>query len=597
MVRIGKKDLGKAHEPLEHSELAQTEAPRVRTEHSSGLGLGKLFRSIGGHSSLAKTGVLDQFPLEDLKRIPTEGQHARGFRLDGDQVKGQRVAFRRTKNEAGSPQVTLELRLDPRAVGTFLERFERFGATPGEVEFRDSKTGRSWSPKNSDAVVIEEPGQYRVTLCPSQPAALRGLLRIEVLGDDAKASKQLQNVVRRFGMASLFAPSDKTSAEKNLLFQIAWSMNKDAYRSISSRPIGEVGDEEIAAGLRQTGRGEPPPEVIAAIPRALANDASAELFRTAKYLLARDPRLLLQRVELDPSILRSFFDADQDEGWRLGTDLLGRGFSTRGLAEVNAAEAEAIVRILWMATADPAIAARLLESGSEGRAIGEARSAIENAGLAGEARRMITSEVYPGYFTSVDPTRSEKMREAGAAYLYRSLARPSHVVDELKNGSTSQLERFSAGCLTPGAATQIDFESGGAEAVFTRLVTKSALADPDEAFYDSAGAMRYHLLIDLEATNRNDWWAHRTDNYGAAFGLEDENHGVAFARVLESNYDPLNEVMFPVGIDPGLIRGVTCASEGDRDRLLEELRAAGIERISGRPIEDAVIVTHGALVS
>lgn len=577
----------------------------VTSDHAVGPGQGALF-GFGPDKVVPEAGILTSFPLSNLAAVKTGPLHLRGFQLDGDALRGQWLGLRRIEDPQHGPGFEIVGFLSRGAADTYPKRFERLGASVQPLqlsaatpEARDGggllrRQGPIFTPQEAKALVVEEPGVHRASLVLEQPASLRGLFRLEVFGDDAEASSRLEKLVKDLGLGGLFAPPDPRATEKQLLLQKAWSSNKAAFAPLAVKPLSKVPLEVVKKALAEAGVTELPEPLRAAVGPGAQDLERRKYLAVAKEILAVEPRALFDFAGFEIRVLEGLVSpGERQEAWLAGQLL---DAPPEHVAPLDAEEARVMGLLLILASQAPARALELVTAGPADWRLEEVKRRLEAEGVTTDVSSLRLAEVTPGFFTAVDPGLPDRMREAGARYLYRSVSHPQHVSDALERGLKSQVQRLLDGVIKPGAAISRDLDSGGAEAVFTRLVTQSGIGESSPGWIsDVDGEMKYHLLIDLEATARLDWWGHTTDSYGAKYGLDDGNHGAAFASSLQAEFSPVNEVMFPVGVDARHLFGVACGNEADRAALLEHLRARGITELAGKPIEEAVIVSRSLI--
>lgn len=210
-----------------------------------------------------------------------------------------------------------------------------------------------------------------------------------------------------------------------------------------------------------------------------------------------------------------------------------------------------------------------------------------------KAAAMESREVFPGHFTAVNPAQADEYRKLGVKYLFAGVGSLESMVKILTgDGLMSTLERFDRGILVSGASSAQDIESGGADYVFTRMVTKDAgTTRIDHAF----AAGQYQIQIDPQILERTDWFAYASDTYGntQSSSFTDRQYGEDLVKSLVrygSSYATDNEVMFNRGISTESFSGILTQSEHARSELITALRDAGVKRIGGKSLEKAIKV-------
>jgi hypothetical protein len=214
--------------------------------------------------------------------------------------------------------------------------------------------------------------------------------------------------------------------------------------------------------------------------------------------------------------------------------------------------------------------------------------------LTQEARENIEfQEVYPGYTTAVE---KGKHKEYADKYGVRALM--MKIDDEnlskimSSTGLMSSAERYKRGVLITGPSSDKDFQTGGADYVFTRAINEEAI-DRDRSFdeffpyFDSAT-----LIIDPEQFDRLDWFAYHSDNCGSTQENIYDKRPTAeeFFKKEQSHFHDGNEVMFKRGIPREAIQAAVVNNGTQKDKLVTQLRNRGIKEINGKPVEDFIKV-------
>lgn len=213
-----------------------------------------------------------------------------------------------------------------------------------------------------------------------------------------------------------------------------------------------------------------------------------------------------------------------------------------------------------------------------------------------ELPRMAESESLPGKLRYSMPSVAEQARDLGARALISgigfgeaALARVSAI---LTLGALSSQSRFDAGMPVSGWSTYLDHLTGGADSVFTRLLTSFNL--PSLSYGDVS------LVYSLKALNRGTY-QYRDDLYGTrdiSRPYYSERSSI-FDFVKEEVRHPsdLNEVMIKERIAPEEIVGCVVQSErqkSDLQKLLIQDGAAqqrnGEWHVNGVLLEDFISV-------
>lgn len=200
---------------------------------------------------------------------------------------------------------------------------------------------------------------------------------------------------------------------------------------------------------------------------------------------------------------------------------------------------------------------------------------------------LVRQEVLPGYETIVEPGACDRYEKKGPVYLYHGLSDADVLMSVFKNGLLSSHERFKRGNFAQGQSTETDFDSGGADNVFFRLLPSNR-ADNG---YNSPILPKLSIIADSDILDRTDWYGNWGDNYGIRF----QDHVSAEEFIDKQFTDPtLTEVMFRRGVPVEKFSRVIAKDATIRDEVLLKCRSKGITEINGIPIE-AFITVHASM--
>lgn len=211
-----------------------------------------------------------------------------------------------------------------------------------------------------------------------------------------------------------------------------------------------------------------------------------------------------------------------------------------------------------------------------------------------EIKNFVKEEVYPGYYTYVNKGVHKAYQKEGLEYVWSGVSDKESVVAMVKSGGmASSMSRIKTGFAGNGASVSSDIGTGGADNVFTRIATKGAKSDYTNYNFSFASG-NYQIVIKPEVMDRTDWYAYEFDNYGRTTGDEMKQRlsSMDFVKSQNTDYRNGNEVMFRHGIDLKDWACIDCASQTDKDRLLDALRAEGITQINGVNIENFVRINQ-----
>ncbi len=202
--------------------------------------------------------------------------------------------------------------------------------------------------------------------------------------------------------------------------------------------------------------------------------------------------------------------------------------------------------------------------------------------------------VFPGYETTTIPDRAEELiREHGLFYFSHTFigVPPEVVAQNLvkiieSGGLLSANERVKRQLFTGariGFNPTSDFRSGGADYVFTSIVTK-------DLYPTNQSRGPIELVMDPSLANRLDWFSYPNDSYGSnplKYNHLTETPEEALRRTSEKG--PRGEQIFPYGIGLDKIQFVSCSNNVQRTALLMQLLSHGIKEINGKAIQDWIV--------
>lgn len=196
-------------------------------------------------------------------------------------------------------------------------------------------------------------------------------------------------------------------------------------------------------------------------------------------------------------------------------------------------------------------------------------------------------EVSPGKVAPYSPKLAQQLKDSGATHLvHHSSADAVELLEQVlvkdgQNALLSSRERYNRGLFFRGMSTSTDFETGGADSVFTRMRRGAPEA--------SAGVQ---FEIDPGELGRLDAYMFNSDEFGRTGpdhvrrretlrGMIDLAGGSS--RSLSSS----NEIMFRHSIPVSSVRRIQVPS-GARARVLQMLDDAGVEQVNGIPVSDFI---------
>lgn len=194
-------------------------------------------------------------------------------------------------------------------------------------------------------------------------------------------------------------------------------------------------------------------------------------------------------------------------------------------------------------------------------------------------------EVAPGHFTVYDEHAAEEIKKAGLRFCYSTVTSPDHVLSILTNGQKATVTRWCEGAFIQGMSSMEDVGSGGAQGVFSRLVT-------DAAHGESWTGRTYKIILKPELMGRLDIWGWPDDQFGQSWDLTASNFGVKLLEDvgIKDSYQDYNEIVSPVGNGPQWIAAVVATDEYSRKKLIQHLEKEGWKPPHGKKIENFVLL-------
>ncbi|TNE46447.1 MAG: hypothetical protein EP343_22835 [Deltaproteobacteria bacterium] len=286
-----------------------------------------------------------------------------------------------------------------------------------------------------------------------------------------------------------------------------------------------------------------------------------------------------------------------------------------------------LMRILWQAA--PKLAGELAKNPDLN--IEMIEDALEEAKVPDdfidEAR---FGEVAPGRVSVIVPGQAEAYYKAGVRALIHTIQNPDKIVDIIADGALScTQERLASRNVIKGMSSEADLKSGGADYVFTRIVTEK-LTNPSMS-------SRAVISFNLDLLDRADWFAYPSDKYGSTYmdaeagdseisealktitsrthpntdafldkmrDAQDSGNGAnsfwerPTGRKLVKEIDEKttgngisslrNEAMFQGHIPVSMMNFIVVNSESQRESILTKLEERGVTEINGAPAADFV---------
>ncbi|MFO0729022.1 MAG: hypothetical protein U1E65_34905 [Myxococcota bacterium] len=562
--------------------------------------------------------VRSEFPLQDLGAIATTGRYAQGFRLDGGSLRLMWMNARRVLDKNGKPGFEIFFQAQGATIENFRKRLEQAGAKSGSYKFSASdieeptpgkavakQNTTEWGPSSQSTINLSQEGKWSVDMVTTSPEAIKGAFRIKVYGDDAESTAALQEVIKKLGLQSVFAPPSPNALERFKILRFMWQVSPGAadHLRFTTLPLLK---EALPDAVNLA---EPDPAQLKAVDEAkFTEPGMKERAQLGELLFEKSPKAYLDWVKnVNPLTTTSGSDPNSGLKSALKTAGIAEGGEawTAALAKTPDEEsARALLELGVLAKKSASAAEALIMRDLETVKVSELHEALKAVGIdptSDRVKNLRYEEVYPGYFTVVDPSLPDMLKEKGARYLYSTADNPERVWTMLMGGQKSSLTRFQEGLIIQGKSSDSDFNSGGATSVFSRLVPESIIQKAkqdksapssygDTSFYDWGGSRPFKLILNRRILARTDWYAYNGDNFGRTTTLKPENHGERIISTINASFSRSNEVMFPIGNDPSYVDFVVAPSEEKKKELVEFLTGKGITEFNGKKVEDFVIV-------
>lgn len=201
--------------------------------------------------------------------------------------------------------------------------------------------------------------------------------------------------------------------------------------------------------------------------------------------------------------------------------------------------------------------------------------------------RMEKKEILPGCSIWHITDLADRLRSANAWGFMSGIGLPGGSFGEatdrailmLQNGALSTQCRYDAGVITPGASAKEDHMKGGADCVFTRLITSNLASMPIQ-YIPFSGSIQ--VLYDLSLINRGGY-AYPEDQYGIRNPADRDGDTYRFrdslvqtAQQVDRERHESNEFLLKFGIMPSSIVGLVVGSEDDKRALIAKLQEKGL---------------------
>ncbi|MBI2377797.1 MAG: hypothetical protein HYV07_27595 [Deltaproteobacteria bacterium] len=229
----------------------------------------------GTKAAASLKSVPEQFPVGNLGSLEAKGLAGQAFLLDGSALRGQKLEVRRVK-DGDQRGFEILFKLSPEKIAGLEEALGKNGGTKGAVEFRGLELGAdgiatytagkgalsassTHAPKDLDqaaakwATKANAPKGGTIEVAGEKAAlAVRGLVRIQLRGDDKTCTAQLQNMLKSFGLGHLFAPPTPKAKRTHMLMRALWQADQKGAKELS-KELEKLKPEDLEKALAALG--------------------------------------------------------------------------------------------------------------------------------------------------------------------------------------------------------------------------------------------------------------------------------------------------------------------------------------------------------
>lgn len=280
------------------------------------------------------------------------------------------------------------------------------------------------------------------------------------------------------------------------------------------------------------------------------------------------------RVPVGNGGAEAAFGAATAELKRLGLDIENRP---------DEADRVTAARAKIMASLAPQDIANKVRAGMTNEQIGQVwKEAVKARPFLQEVEDTVEwREVAPGHLAPYSAALAKAAVEHGYTYLSHRVYDDDVMPKMFENGAglLASNERHARGIFTTGMSTERDFETGGADGVFLRLRTVNPGTHSDE----NSGTF---IEIDPSELGRLDAIFYNRDRYGnTGRDVRKTQHSVLDQGL--SNLSDSNEWVPQTAVPVSAWRRIH--STYGRDKIIQQLRSAGLDEVNGVPLEKFVV--------
>jgi hypothetical protein len=202
-------------------------------------------------------------------------------------------------------------------------------------------------------------------------------------------------------------------------------------------------------------------------------------------------------------------------------------------------------------------------------------------------KRLKRKEVAPGYFTFVEEGKHKEYQKISRYAIYHFIYSIDNLPQIIQAGGLlSSHERYHRGLLIHGSSTGIDFSTGGADSVFTTIITE------DKAKIENLPLIKSIIVFDPSLLDRTDWYTYDRDRYGSTNPdvFNDRLNPEELLNKINQLKCTGSEQMFRCGISIDKFKAIVCPYEDEAIKIGNYLHKAGITEINGQSVDDMIII-------
>ncbi|MBI4815111.1 MAG: hypothetical protein HY791_02560 [Deltaproteobacteria bacterium] len=221
-------------------------------------------------------GVSETFPVQALESLDAKGLSGQTFMLDGGSLRGLKLRTRRII-DGDKPGFEILFKLTSSKIPGLLEKLDKAGASTTDLSFRGLELGEDGVAKlNAAKGVIstssthappdldntatkwvrrleDQKGGVIEVVNDKAALAVRGLVRIQLSGDDKTCNKQLDGLIKSLGLQSIFAPPTTHSKQVHALMHVLWQVDSKQADKLAKGDLDKVKPADLVKTLEKLG--------------------------------------------------------------------------------------------------------------------------------------------------------------------------------------------------------------------------------------------------------------------------------------------------------------------------------------------------------